>query len=486
MRYVGLALLVVAACSGEVQVTSDAHVDATSDAGVDPNDGAHSGTRLKLTWYAFADGTRQWSGFYDAERKEYCSIFSSWADGKSYCVPNSNGNIVYANAGCTAKVAQVYQQPGCATPPPAYILDYAPSACNSVPAHIYVRGAAQAVASYWYKNTDGSCGGPYTSSNETYYALGAELPTTSLVQVALGAPVGTARLGERFYTSPDGMRFPWSIHDAMLGADCYPTYSNYTDGASTAVCGPDNASYASYDHDAACSQPELDIPKACPTPPYAAVYSTSTTCPSDPPHYYTVGAALPSTPLYYPSGPSCVMTTGQPTESYFGLGQPLALATLSRTADTLAARRIQLIHYASPDGLSFRDYSLFDSQQGADCYPTTLPDGTIRCVVYGGYMTTYFSDKSCLNPIDLVELQTGPASCGPPTVPKFAQKYIAPQPGTCTYTTEVHPITAAYAGTVYTNYGVCAAYVPNQTRLYNVGAAVPLTDFVQASLVTDP
>ena len=91
------------------------------------------------------------------------------------------------------------------------------------------------------------------------------------------------------------------------------------------------------------------------------------------------------------------------------------------------------------------------------------------------------SDEGMISPIFRPR-----ASCGPPPVPKFARKFIAPVDGTCNYTTEVHPIGSLHAGAIYTDYGACAPYVANETELYNVGAAVDLTDFVSAVIVNDP
>jgi hypothetical protein len=71
-------------------------------------------------------------------------------------------------------------------------------------------------------------------------------------------------------------------------------------------------------------------------------------------------------------------------------------------------------------------------------------------------------------------------------VPKYALKDIAPDPGTCTYGTEVHPITTPRTTAVYTGTpGSCSVYTPYEGALYNVGAAVPLTDFVGAAQTMD-
>src|SRR5262249_22019633 len=114
-------------------------------------------------------------------------------------------------------------------------------------------------------------------------------------------------------------------------------------------------------------------------------------------------------------------------------------------------------------------------------------DGSVRCIAYGGYISTYYTSSACSTPVDVAELYTGPATCMPPVVPKYARKYVAPPPGTCAYSTEVHTITTAHTAAGYQGSpGACSVYTPYEGKLYNVGAAVPLTDFVAATLVTDP
>src|SRR5512140_3579343 len=128
-----LVLVLVAACSPSAPANVDAPgSNAGGDAGIDPADGARSGTRLKLTWYVFTDGTRQWSGMYDSERKEYCSpYYPAWTDGRVYCTPEHGGSLVYTNATCTQRAMMVYVDAVCPQPPPPYYLEYATATCPS-------------------------------------------------------------------------------------------------------------------------------------------------------------------------------------------------------------------------------------------------------------------------------------------------------------------------------------------------------------------
>jgi hypothetical protein len=190
-------------------------------------------------------------------------------------------------------------------------------------------------------------------------------------------------------------------------------------------------------------------------------------------------------PLYYYNGSACVAATPSTANNYYRVGSELAVAPVDRVVATSGAR-LQLVHFTHSEGMSFRSYNLYDSQKQADCYPTKLPDGTIRCVVYGGYVRSLYRESTCTQAIDLVEVDTGPASCGAPTVPKFARKYVTPEPGSCSYGTQVFDVGAPYTGPVYENFGGCQPYSPGNAKLYSLGAAVPLSEFVTATTSIDP
>jgi hypothetical protein len=476
-------VVLLAACGGHAGTTIDAATDdVLTDGGVDPDEGARSGGRLKLTWFNFTDGTRQWDSFYDAERKEGCYPYQAWTNGHVYCTPDSNAQVVYADASCSQKIGQVYRDPTCSRPPPTYLLEWQYAACQSGPSHLYLRGAAISPAQYWIASSDGTCGGPYVATGYDFYATGAEITPNNLVEVTVGAPVGTGRITERFWQSADGMRMPYTLHDGMLDTDCDPY--TYVEGGTSGICLPTDTGYADDFHDAACTQPEMGISRACPAPTFAQ-YQPTTACTTDPPHVAQVGTATASSPLYYWTGSACAATTAGTTTAYYSLGADVSIATLQRAPDAAQSHRIQLVHYTSTD-LRYRDYTLYDSLKGVSCYPTSLPDGTTVCLPYGGYISTYYRDSACTQQVDLVEVYGGANGCVPPISPKYARKYITPAPGSCEYNVELHNVSTPYAGTVYTNYGTCAPYTPNGSKLYSIGPAVPTSDFVGATVSIDP
>src|SRR3569623_274735 len=102
-----------------------------SGSGIDPNDGAHSGARLKLTWYQFTDGTKQFSGMYDAQNKETCSpYYVKRTDVKTYCVPKSGCELVYTNSTCTSPALHYYVPSVCPPPLAKYNLEYGTVGCT--------------------------------------------------------------------------------------------------------------------------------------------------------------------------------------------------------------------------------------------------------------------------------------------------------------------------------------------------------------------
>jgi hypothetical protein len=190
---VGL-LAACAACSAKVasRVADAPGSNTPTDAGSATDDGAISGTRLKLIYWTFADGTTTWDAFYDEQRREDCSI-GSWSGGSIYCYPNNWASVVYTNSTCSDAVGQWYSDPSCPSPAPGYVLDFTDDGCTSLPDHLYVRGAKQTVASYYFLDSTGACDGPYTDGGyDDYYALGAEVPTSELVGLTVTSPGGAA------------------------------------------------------------------------------------------------------------------------------------------------------------------------------------------------------------------------------------------------------------------------------------------------------
>ena len=481
MRVWGLVLVVAGAgaCSPVTQEPDAAGTGGETLIGPDLNEGATSGTRLKLRYYDFGN-VRELVGVRDTLRNEDCSP-TDWADGKAYCVPTSRGSTVYANATCTQRIGEVYAPATCTRPPPAYFLDYAYQACDGKSAHLYPRGTKLAVTQYWYKSSDGGCDGPYTSSSSEFYALGAEIPVTELAATPITAPSTTGRLGLRHYESADGLRYPLSyrLHDALLGGDCYPMSD--APGSATGHCVPSNTASMFYYRDAACTLSQATVGSTCPKPTLAAKYGD---CPYDATRYFGVTSQQMPTTIYYESGGTCSATPASSFNNYYGVSSEVMLATTARTRGT-GSGRLQPIHHTTPEGLRNRDYPLYDTQIGVECHARTQADGSIACVPAANGTQTFYTDAGCTSAIELMQVYRGETTCSPPPLPDYAIKYN--QTSSCAYNYEVHRVGTMYTGPVYDKNGMaCSAVSTTNSILYRVLGVVPQNELAAGTLVTEP
>lgn len=167
----------------------DALTDPVAEAAADPN---QSGTRLKVHYYAGADGSKQTAGMHDSMLNVDC-YFQPMSDGTQRCVPIYGGTggqaavqTYFADAACTQALATTFK--GCA--PPAYAINYvsAPACDWQYVWHVYSIGTPYTGASM-YSLSGSTCSGPTPTSglSSTYdiYTVGAELPPTTFVQATL-------------------------------------------------------------------------------------------------------------------------------------------------------------------------------------------------------------------------------------------------------------------------------------------------------------
>jgi len=178
----------------------DALTDPVSQAQADPN---QSGTRLKVNFYAGADGSKQSIGsMHDTMRSEDC-YFQTAGDGSTRCMPSPDANFsYYADPGCTqglvlvsscagtvmpAYVAGTIGIPSTYPPPPgqsAHLFQLGSPTTPSTPYQLSLNPAPPGACSqYVYKCLAVS---PATwtavTAGSTVYAIGAEIPPTTFVQ----------------------------------------------------------------------------------------------------------------------------------------------------------------------------------------------------------------------------------------------------------------------------------------------------------------
>lgn len=453
--------------------------DSAPDPGPDLNEGATSGTRLKLRYYDFGN-VRELAGVRDAQRSEDCTP-SEWADGNAYCVPTSAGSLLYQDPSCTERVGVVPMDPVCTRSPPSYFVDYLSTACDTKLAHIYPRAAKLAVTEVYSKNSNGSCSGPSSSARSDVYALGAEIAVADLAEITITSPSMTGRLGQRYYESPDGLHYPVPdrVRDAMLGGEC--SLSSDAPGSDTGSCLPSKSAGMYQFSDAACTQSHVTVDSACPAPKVATNFAA---CPYDPPRYYALGALLTLTTVYYQAGMTCSPTPASPAESYYGVGAEVALAQATRTRGT-GAGRLQPIHFTTPEGLLHRDTTLFDSQIGVECSVRQQADGSVACVPPTGQTQTYYTDAGCTTAVDLMQVYRRDMTCSPAPAPAYAIKYNFT--ASCEAPLyEVRHVGAQLTSALYVKNGT-ACNAANQAFVrYQLADVVPQSELAAGTLVTEP
>ena len=181
----------------------DVLTDPVTEAQADPN---QSGTRLKVNYYAGADGSKQTYGnMHDSMRKEDC-YFQTASDGTTRCFPLPTPMSYYSDAACTLGLVLLSNCAG--TLKPAYVSGAILPSTYPGPAHLFPLGNATTVATAYQLSVIatapdagvcGSAGLVYTcvpvsastwaatTANATVYAVGAEIPPSAFVQATLQA-----------------------------------------------------------------------------------------------------------------------------------------------------------------------------------------------------------------------------------------------------------------------------------------------------------
>jgi len=416
-------------------------------------DGYASGTRLKLMWDEYEDGTRHYASVYDSVLDEVC-LPIAWSDGVTRCSPSGDLTYYFLDAACTQPVAAI--APGRAVPIYTYELDW----CRDSVPRLFSVGAAFVPAAV-YTATPSSCSGPISSPGWTYHAV-TEVPADRYVTLS-STLTGSSPLALRSYVADDGFVLPASFRDARLG-DCVP--SIYEPSLS---CKP-RTTGGNVFSDAACTEP-VSLGN-CPTPQAP---------------YFGVGDCAPAVrpieaeytgPIWSGSPSMCTSFTLAPPRHAFTLGTPIALEPLARELGMQADRRMQHIYDVSGPARLRRD-ALYDSTLDTECGPRAATDGTQRCLPSTAAVSTdYFSDPACTVPLRIVG---GFELCGVVTVPRLALEY---SPTTSAY--GVVEVGAEYVGPRYRAGSTCVAETGSTVRYFTASPSLDIELFAQSTLITDP
>jgi hypothetical protein len=180
----------------------DALTDPVPEAQADPN---QSGTRLKVNYYAGADGSKQSAGsMHDSMRNEDC-YFQNASDGTTRCMPTATHVDYYVDAACTQGLVLVSNCAG--TVKPTYVAGAigVPSTYPAPPAesaHLFQLGSTTTVTTPYLLSLNTAPPGACTqfvytctavstavwmaaTADSTVYGVGAEVPPSAFVQASM-------------------------------------------------------------------------------------------------------------------------------------------------------------------------------------------------------------------------------------------------------------------------------------------------------------
>ncbi|MEO7096748.1 MAG: hypothetical protein ABI175_26050 [Polyangiales bacterium] len=417
----------------------------------DPPAAPVSGTRLKLEWYFYGDGSREPNpdAFYDTLIHGRCTP-RLWSDGEERCAPEAD-QAVYTNAACTELVgrADVITKP-------AFFLGFDQIDGERLPARLYYAGPVTTAPASIYERIDGQCAGPrFTPSDAMYFELNGETQAAGVVALRDRDVTADDRLDMQLRETDDGLYLPLGLRDRTLDVAC-----RAAERPGGAVCEPTFASGAFYFADPDCSVPALGIPLSQPAPAIATA-TDGDGCTA----YHAVGEGLPV--LYARNGASCQpVPTGAQLRGY-ALAAPIALAPIERTVVVDRAHRLQQIVIAAGTERLLDD-RLYDTATRLDCRRAEFDDA-VRCIPAATIQATSLFAPGCTLQVPVAELPE--RTCTPIG---FATTFsddgvlqlraIGDRPTT--------PLYSLFTGN-------CAPYVPPAGRVVRtVGPPIPTETFV--------
>ncbi|HEX5061812.1 MAG TPA: hypothetical protein VFV99_20735 [Kofleriaceae bacterium] len=413
----------------------------------------HSGGRLRLGWWVYADGTRQLetSWYYDSALRQRC-VPSDWSDGNRYCAPATD-EAVYTSASCTAALGRT---PIDAAPAPYFATTFYLKG-EPLRSRVFERGPqTDAPLTVFQKFNDG-CYPTELGDGFAYFELGREI--TNLARLRRGEPRGAGELAVVDDVSDDGLRVPVTFYDRALGVECTAAARANVDSVE---CAPNDSAIVSYFHEVGCLEPELAITGTVPTT--AKQYSPLTRCWS----YYDVGTEVNAPPLYEALGGTCTSVSPPNGSQFFLVAGLHQLQGVLRQRE-VTTRRLAAIDLVRDDQ-RFADPLLYDSALATECWR----DENDRCVpATDATIEPFFADSGCTMPLDLALVPQG--ECDAPT--KFARKGD-----------EYHPLGLWYTRTIFwlSTGDTCGIYrPPTPFNAWTVGPAIDPTMFATATLTID-
>jgi len=154
---------------------------------MDPVPPAHadneSGSRIRAKYYTADDGTKQWIGWFDSERKEDCYFYVA-GDGQTRCLPPTGllAHGYFSDAACSLELAPAEPSP-CGSAQ-KYIIKQSAQLCGLTKTQVFATGAKFSGVKVYYVN-GASCQSETIPSGYEFYAFGQEIPPTDFVPAAV-------------------------------------------------------------------------------------------------------------------------------------------------------------------------------------------------------------------------------------------------------------------------------------------------------------
>jgi len=444
------------------------YADAQVAPGPWPSDGAESGTRLALAFWEGLQAERVLRGaLFDRTLAREC-IPARWTDGVVRCTPQtlsmrplrqgsfddrptllseppaSSGLVVFTDPACTVPIALFPRRD--ADPATGYVMDVRPSTCDAVGprrahaelevAHVYRAAAARSDDAVFVRGRGAECASlnlidPSRPAPVTY-DLGAEVPASTFATLTPVVTPSASPLRTSFHVSEDGAKLPSNPHATAFDDACY---FRYVSGAATATCIPRTLASAgespvTYGDDA-CTTPVAAIPAACPAPrgiwitgaaPGGLLAAT----------FHLAGAAAPE--AWVSEGAGCQPAVPGPVpQSFWRVGAAASLPTATRAHDSVAGRRLQLVHLTSGAFAARDTATLYDAELGVECAlvrhddadagtgPTPIPTSDpVLCEPRAcGAARLLFADAQCLTPVPVYAHTSSEPACASSAVPTY-------------------------------------------------------------------
>lgn len=440
-----------------------------------------SGTRLRATWLADADGNRivppsaHWT---DQDLALPCNSDRA-DDGELRCLPepgqiNTGTPRLFSDAACTIRAQKTIEKTCDAGTDPfddSFTVSSAadPSSCAGG-RHARVTGALPAGQPLF--EGDGSGGCVQTDVPDHAIVLGEDVPATTFAHVT-ETQEGGGRLAVTVRVSDDGAREPAGIFDTELSAPCTPmTFGD--DGVLR--CLP-SIGQAIVFTDSGCVHPVVEAtPPSCSMPSPALVQWTA---PAGDTRLAKIGAQI-ATPsgLFFESGfpnPTCMpLPVVDPTKTYLDTSD-FAATDLPALQDVAIGSGRIVEHGLADDGghVVARLVSLHDTVLDEDVSVRRIGDAH-TLLMPSGQGTVEFTDPACTQAVIVQEMEP----------PAFAIE--VDDGGTCS----AGRIFAVGASTTAdelftTNDTGCVSLGAPAGPVFELGDELPLDTFVELHLEVD-